>query len=329
MPAARREPRAQSIEFPAAVLIALMIVWLGSGHKAEMPLKTADVIPPFAGLASIVLIVSNFIAFAGLEVNAVHIRELRRPVSDYLKSMAVAVILILLVYILGTVAISVAVPVKSIDLNAGAAQAFTAYANGFGMPWLGVLMSALLLIGALAGSLSWVAGPSRGLLLVGRQGFLPRALQRENQAGVQAPLMLIQGGIVTVLAILFVVIPGVSSAFWALQAMTAILYMLMYILMFIAAWRLRKLRPDAKRLFKVPAMGLVATVGALAAAAAIFIGLIPPSQFKEASPLVYGGLLALGVLVLAIPPQIIYWKRSPKWLDPALAAAAEATEAAE
>jgi putative glutamate/gamma-aminobutyrate antiporter len=311
---------------PALVLILMMVFWLGSGRTAEMPLKIKDIVPPFVGISSIVLIVSNFIAFAGLEVNAVHIREMRRPVNDYIKSMSVAVVLILLVYILGTMAISVAVPVKSIDLNAGAAQAFTAYAQGFGMAWLGVLMSALLLVGALAGSLSWVAGPSRGLLLVGQQGFLPRMFQRQNKAGVQAPIMLVQGVIVSVLSVLFVVIPGVSSAFWTLQAMTAILYMLMYILMFAAAWRLRITQPNVTRPFKVPAMPLVATVGALASAGAILIGLVPPSQFKESSPIVYAGLLIAGVLILAVPPQIIYRLRRPEWLDPAVAAAPKRSE---
>lgn len=311
---------------PAAALIILMGLWLAGGRPSAMPLRASDIVPPFAGLSSIVLIVSNFVAFAGLEVNAVHIRDMRRPVSDYIKSMSVAVVLILLVYILGTVAIAVVVPAKSIDLNAGAAQAFAAYANGFGLPWLGAVLSTLLLVGALAGSLSWVTGPSRGLLLVGRQGLLPPLFQRENGAGVQAPLMLVQGVIVSALAVLFVVIPGISSAFWALQAITAILYMLMYILMFAAAWRLRITQPGAARPFKTPALALVASIGALASAAAIGIGLIPPSQFNEASPPLYAALLIGGVLLLALPPQIIYSLRRPAWRDATQAAAARADE---
>lgn len=311
---------------PAIALITFMGIWLAGGKPSQTPLRTGDIVPAFAGLSSVVLIISNFIAFAGLEVNAVHIREMQKPVQNYIKSLTLAVILILFMYIPGTVAIAVVVPAKSIDLNAGAVQAFAAYAQGLGIGATGVILSALLLIGALAASLSWVSGPSRGLLLVGRQGFLPPALQRENRAGVQAPIMLVQGGIVTALSVLFVVIPGVSSAFWLMQAMTAILYMLMYILMFVAAWRLRTTRPDVVRPFRVPAMPLVAAIGALAAAAAIFIGLVPPSQFRESSPVVYALILVGGVLLLALPPQIIYQFRRAEWRDPAVANAANTSD---
>ena len=40
-------------------------------------------IPPFTGLSSIVLIVSNFLAYAGMEVNAVHVNRMHDPGKDY------------------------------------------------------------------------------------------------------------------------------------------------------------------------------------------------------------------------------------------------------
>jgi amino acid transporter len=225
-----------------------------------------------------------------------------------------AVVLALLIYIPGTIALAVAVPAKKIDLNAGTAQAFAAFTQGLHVGWLGPILSAMLLIGALAASLSWVSGPSRGLLLVGKQGFLPPLFQRQNRAGVQAPIMVAQAVIVTVLAVLFVIIPGVSDAFWVLQAMTAILYLLMYLLMFAAAWRLRVKQPDLPRPFRAPVLPLVASVGMLAAVTGIVIGLVPPSQLGErTSHVVYAlGILA-GVLVLAVPPQIIYRLRRRAW----------------
>jgi len=189
---------------------------------------------------------------------------------------------------------------------------------------LGPILSALLLIGALAGSLSWVAGPSRGLLFVAQQGYLPPVFQRTNRHGVQAPIMLVQAVIVTVLAVAFVVIPGVSDAFWVLQAMTAILYLLMYVLMFAAAWRLRVKQPDLPRQFRVPLLPLVASIGILASIAGIAIGLVPPSQFKEGPPVTYALLLIVGVALLALPPQIIYQLRRSQWRSEEAAAASAA-----
>jgi putative glutamate/gamma-aminobutyrate antiporter len=298
---------------PAIALVIMMFVWLGDGQTSNTPLEIGDVVPPWAGLSSIVLIVSNFIAFAGLEVNAVHVRDMRDPGRGYPRALALAGVSIVLMYMLGSIAISVIVPNSAINLNAGAAQAFTLFASGLGLRWIGQVFSALLVVGILAAAISWVAGPSRGLLNVGRQGFLPPRLQRVNSAGVQRPILIVQGLIVSVLALAFVFIPSVSSAFWILQAMTAILYLTMYVIFFVAAWRLRRVRPDVPRAFRVPAIGLFAIVGSLAAISAIVIALIPPAQFGDAPPIEYAGLLIVGVVVLGLSGQIIYQLRKPGW----------------
>lgn len=299
---------------PIAALIVLAAVWLADGNTSNAPLAARDVVPPWAGISSVVLIVSNFIAFAGLEVNAVHVRDMDRPERGYPRSLAVAGVTIVTMYILGSVAIGVGVPSQAINLNAGAAQAFTAFTQSLGIPWLGRLLSALLVVGILAAAISWVAGPSRGLLNVGRRGLLPPALQRVNGAGVQAPILLVQGAVVTVLSLAFILIPSVSAAFWVLQAMTATLYLTMYVMLFASAWRLRRLRPDVPRTFRVPAIGLFATVGTIAAAAAIAIALVPPAQFGSGSPLAYAGMIVVGAGVLGLSGQVIYQLRKPGWL---------------
>jgi glutamate:GABA antiporter len=298
---------------PAIALVGLMAAWLFDDKPSQTPLAIADVIPPWAGISSIVLIVSNFIAFAGLEVNAVHVRNMRNPGRGYPKALALAGVMIVSMYMLGSIAISVVVPNSAINLNSGAAQAFSLFTDGFGIPWLGQLLSALLVIGILAAAVSWVAGPSRGLLNVGREGFLPPMFQKVNGAGVQAPILFVQGCIVTVLALAFVFIPSVSAAFWLLQAMTAILYLSMYVILFIAAVRLRKLRPDVPRTFRVPAIRFFATIGILAAVSAILIALVPPAQFGDTTGLWYAGLLLAGALILGLSGQIIYQLRKPGW----------------
>lgn len=298
---------------PIAALIVLAGVWLADGNTSNAPLHASAVVPPWAGISSVVLIVSNFIAFAGLEVNAVHVRDMDQPERGYPRALALAGATIVTMYILGSVAIGVAVPAASINLNAGAAQAFTVFTTSLGVAWLGQAFSALLVVGILAAAISWVAGPSRGLLNVGRRGLLPPSLQRVNGAGVQAPILIVQGAIVTVLALAFVLIPSVSTAFWLLQAMTAVLYLTMYVMLFVAAWRLRRVRPDVPRTFRVPAIGLFATLGTIAAVGAIAIALVPPAQFGSASPLAYAGLVALGAAILGGSGQLIYQLRKPSW----------------
>ena len=99
------------------------------------------------------------------------------------------------------------------------------YADGFGIPGLSNVLSGLLVLGAVAASIAWIAGPSRSMWLVGRAGYLPAALPEVNKNDVQMPILLFQGVIVTILSLVFVVAPNTSVAFAMLQDISIILYM--------------------------------------------------------------------------------------------------------
>lgn len=146
--------------------------------------------------------------------------------------------------------------------------------------WATPLLSLLIALGALASVVTWIAGPSRGLLAAARRGFLPPALQRRRKNGVQAGILTVQGIIVSVLALLFVVVPDGQTAIVTLVDMAAALYLVMYVLMFAAAIRLRRTQPDVLRTYRTPAMRLV-------------VGVV--------------------VIVLGVPPLIFVAVRKPSW----------------
>ena len=298
---------------PAFALIAFMVVWLGTGEPSAVPLAPSDLVPDVQGLSGLALIVGTFVAFAGLEVNAVHVRDLAGRPRTYLWALALGITLILLMYVPGSVAISVAVPADELDLDAGAPQAFLAYSTGLGVPWLGQVLSALLVAGAFAAAATWVSGPSRGLLAVGRDGYLPPRLQRTNAAGVQVPILLVQGVVVTALTLVFVLLPSTSTAFAVLQAITIGLYMVMYLLMFLSARRLRRTAPDVPRGMRAPALGLLVVVGCSAAIAAIVLALTPPEQLGDFPVAAYAAAILAGILVLALPAQLLASYRRPQW----------------
>ena len=242
-----------------------------------------------------------------------HIAHLKGPPKNYLKSVMLAALTVFVMYLLGSIAISVAVPDKTLELTSGASQAFTVYADGFGIPGLSNVLSGLLVLGALAASIAWIAGPSRSMWLVGKAGYLPRGLQKTNKNDVQMPLLLLQGAVVTVLSFVFVVAPNTSEAFAMLQDVSISLYMLMYVCMFAAAIKLRRSQPDRERPIKIRFLPVIACVGILSAVSAIILGLTPPAGYSSLSPATYGAIIAAGVIVLAIPPQFIHHFRKPSW----------------
>ncbi len=93
-----------------------------------------------------------------------------------------------------------------------------------------------LAVGALAGMMAWLDGPSEGLLRIGReQGYLPPYFQRVNRQGIEVRILAAQGVVITVIALLYAFIPTVSHAYWIFAVMATQVYMIMYVLMFIAA----------------------------------------------------------------------------------------------
>jgi amino acid transporter len=102
-----------------------------------------------------------------------------------------------------------------------------------------------LAVVGLAGMISWLDGPSEGLLLIGRkQGFLPPYFQKVNRYGIEVRIIAAQGVVITLIAVLYAFIPSVSHAYWVFTALATQVYLLMYVLMFIAAIKLRRSQPD-------------------------------------------------------------------------------------
>ena len=298
---------------PALALIFFMFAWLVDDKPSATPLEVSDLVPPFTGLSSIALVVGTFVAFAGLEVNAVHIKHLKGRPKSYFKAVLSAAALVFVMYMLGSIAISVAVPDATLELTSGASQAFTVYTDGFGIPGLSNVLSGLLVLGAVAASIAWIAGPSRSMWLVGRAGYLPQRFQKVNGNDVQMPILLFQGVIVTILSLVFVVAPNTSAAFAVLQDISIILYMGMYVCMFASAIRLRRSQPDVERPIRIRGLVPIACVGIAAAVSAIVLGLTPPSGYSATPGWVHALIVVVGVAVLAIPAQILYRLRRPEW----------------
>jgi amino acid transporter len=150
------------------------------------------------------------------------------------------------------------------------------------------LVAIPLAAGALAGMLAWFAGPSEGPLRIGReQGFLPPFFQKVNRNGIEMRILAGQAMVITVIALLYAFIPDVSHAYWVFAVMATQIYLIMYVLMFAAAVRLRRKHPDHARGYRAPALGLLCFVGAVSSVAALVIGFIAPSQFGHLNRLLY------------------------------------------
>jgi amino acid transporter len=300
---------------PGVVLVTLGVVFLGQGNESAAPMDAGHLLPAWAGLSSLVLIVNNFLSYSGMEMNAVHVGSLKNPGKEFPKSMFVSMGLVLLIFILPALAISWVVPADQLSLTAGVMQAFDAMFAQFGSTWLTPIVGIMLVTASLGGMLTWLAGPSKGLLLISRkEGYLPPFLQKLNKHGVQQNILVTQGLVTTVIALGYALIPDVSSVYWIFSVITTQVYLIVYLLMFVAAVRLRRSQPDHPRGYKAPMLVGLCGVGFAASLAALLIGFIPPSQFGGGNPWIYFLIVAVGALGLGLlVPFLFYRARKPSW----------------
>jgi len=300
---------------PGLVLVVLAAIYLMQGNPSAAPLDTQHVLPPWHGVASIVLIVNSFFTYAGVEVNAVHVDELRDAPREFPRAILVAVILILLVFILPTLAISVAVPAAHISLTAGVMQAFKFLLGHFGLNVLVPVIALGLVVASVSGLLDWLTGPSTGLLAIGRErGYLPPFFQKVNSNDVQVRILVTQGIVITLIGVLYALVPTVSRAYWIFAALATEVYLIMYVLMFVAAANLRRRQPDHARGYRAPALVSICVVGSVSSVAAALIGLVPPSQLGHANvPAYVLGLLTAVLVVGVLPPVLLHRLRRPSW----------------
>ena len=300
---------------PAAILVALGIAYLVQPNHSAAPMTVSHLLPPWTGLGSIVLVVNSFFTYAGVEVNAVHVNELRNPAREYPRSIFLAMALVLAVFIGPTLAIAWVIPANQISLTAGVMQAFNSLFTHFGLGFAVPLIAIALAVGALAGMITWLDGPSEGLLRIGRQqGFLPPYFQQVDRHGIEVRIIAAQGVVITLIAVLYAFIPSVSHAYWIFAAMATQVYLIMYVLMFIAAIKLRRSQPDHPRGYRAPALGLLCLLGAVSSVAALVIGFVPPAQFGLSNPVTYAVLILAGILAIGIlPPLLMDRLRKPGW----------------
>ena len=303
---------------PGLVLVVLAVVYLLQGNHSAAPLNGHHVLPPWNGITSIVLIVNGFFTYAGVEVNAVHVDDLRNPAREVPRAMLLAVVLILFVFIPPTLAISTAVPSQDTSLTAGVMQAFRHLLDHFSVSFLEPVFALGLVVASLSGLVDWLAGPSTGLVQIGRErGYLPPYFQRKNANGVQLRIIVAQGIVITLIGLLYALVPTVSRAYWIFAALATDVYLIMYVLMFVAARNLRRRQPDHQRGYRAPALVPICAVGALASVAAAIVGLLPPSQLGHTSTPLYAAAMLAGVLLVGVaPPVLLYRLRKPAWQNP-------------
>ena len=295
---------------PMVFIVALGIFWWSQGRPLQIEFTTRQFFPDFSHIGNVTYLTGIVLSLVGMELSAAYALEARNPQRDYPRAMLYSVIIIIATLVLSSLAIAIVIPKDSIELVDGLIQAFSIFFAAYHLDYLTDLMALFIIIGGFGTVSAWILGPIKGLLIAAEDGNIPHFFQRLNSKGAPANLLITQAIIFTLLCSLFLLLPSVNSSYWVLTALATQLYMIMYLLMFLAAIRLRYTYPNVTRTFKVPGgiqgLWFVAGLGAVTSIAVLVVGFLPPIGFDYSSIERYEAILIIGLVLLAAPPLVLH-----------------------
>lgn len=290
---------------PMAFITALGYLWLHFDKPIAIDFNAQSFFPDLSSLGNLALLSSVVFGLIGLEMSAIHAGDVKNPQRDYPRAVFISAAIILVTLILGSLAIAIVIPQAQIRLDAGLIQSFQIFFSAFKLQFMVPVIALLIVLGGFGAVAAWVLGPSRAIMIAARDDAAPKFFIKSNRHKAPANVLISQAIVVSLLSLFFIYMPSINAAFVLLSTMTAQLALVVYMLMFAAAIKLRYSQPNIERKYKIPGgkfgMWLVAGLGFLVCVMIFFIGFVPPSQIPIGNTATYEAILILGCVVMCLP----------------------------
>jgi glutamate:GABA antiporter len=294
--------------FPMLLIIFLAILWAIQGKPMAVDYPAAW-LPNFESLGNLSLFAVVLFGLIGMEMSAVHAEEVKNPQRDYPKALFYSTLLIISTLSLGSLAIVIVVPNNSLSVVSGLIDAYAVFFKAYHIPWMTPIIAVLIILGGLSGMSAWIIGPTKGLLVSARDGSLPARFAYTNKHGAPTTILFTQAIIVSILSSAFILFPTINAAYLILSDLSAQMALLVYIIMFSAAIKLRYSKKEHPRGYVIPGgnkmMWLVSITGIVCCASAMVIGFAPPSQIPVGNVFVFESFLIGGLVLFALIPWLL------------------------
>jgi amino acid transporter len=288
---------------PAGVLIALgAIAFARFGSATYIAPST---LVPHLDFNHALLWSTIAFGFAGLEAASLmgdEIDDARRTVP---RAIVLGGISIAAIYVLGTLAILVALPAQDVSGLSGILQSIDHIGVITGFRAVTPAMALLVALGCLGGVSAWLTSTARLPFVAGLDRYLPPAFGRLHPRWgtphVALAAQAIAAGLVAVLGQAGATVKG---AYDALVAMGVITYFIPYLVLFAAYARMSgDLRTPGGR----PVVMILAGLGAATTAIALVLAAVPPADARDKALAV--AKVVGGSAVLAVVGAILFARR--------------------
>ena len=302
---------------PGALLILLALIWILIGRPLAISFSFSEFIPNLSHFSSLVFLAGIVLALARMESTANLAREVQNPQKNYPKAILIAAIMTLVILAFGSMAIAVVIPKHNINLVSGLLDAFQTFFASFHLDWVVPFMAFFTILGALGELNAWTIAGVKGLFVTSEHGLLPPIFHKTNRTFTPTNLLFFQAIIVTISAFIFLYLPNINLSYWILSALSAQMYLFVYLLMLPAAIVLRYRKPSVHRAYRIPygnvGIWIASLVGIISSLFVFFVSFFPPEQIVIGNLFHYELILIIGIVVIIAIPLLIYAWRKPHW----------------
>ncbi|GHP13959.1 amino acid permease [Lentilactobacillus fungorum] len=217
----------------------------------------AKLLPSLSNLSTLKYFAAISFVYTGIEISSVFIPRLHDAKRTYTRGIFIALIGLVLMNILNAMLVANTVPNGKMQLS-NITQPIVLWCQILGWPTIiANIFSFMVVIGVLIQLSAWVTGPSKTMTQVARSGELPASFgyHKVNKYGVSRNVVLTQSICISMFALLYGVMKDVNGVFLTLTNATTVIYALVYILIAISLIRLRQMKPNLDRPYRLGTNG--------------------------------------------------------------------------
>jgi amino acid transporter len=280
-----------------AICVIGVGLWYSSSHGFSTPVTPSSFVPradDLRSLSGLDIIIYNYM---GTEVIATFVNYMDNPKRDIPKSVVLAGLAMLGIYLAISLGVSIAIPPDQIEADSGLLDAMCLMLGQKNV--LYCIVSVCFLWSCFTDMMSWATGVAQVTHQAGIEGALPRVFGYETRKGHLYVGATVTTGVVAsalVLAEPLFFSWGIG-VFDVVFSIDVVYTLLAYVPMFPAFLKLRRVDPDRERPYKVPGSYRLLKVISWIAVAELVVSIVMTSVPLNTTP---GELEKLPLLVMSL-----------------------------
>ena len=257
------------------IILAAVISIFFLGNKIPTDFSPGKWIPEL-NLTNLLFLVGIGTALSGAEVTAPFVTKMKNPQKEFPRAILLATSLIILLYIIGTLAIICVIAPDKFNTADGIFQVLMLVFTQIHLKWFAIVVFILIGLGSLGGLLIWIVSPVKMLIDGNDPKIFPRFFVKKTSDGLPINAIITQGVFVTVIVLLADCLSTVANIYNVFVMACSILMFLTYILLLVAFLKMKLSKGRAASVFEVPGKKIGAIVVFILALATCFGGIIFP-----------------------------------------------------